>query len=46
MKKYTKPKKNSSALVGLGFVEIISLPHLGFLRGVNRYRKSWQLTNS
>jgi len=33
MKQYTEPKK-SKTLFGLGFVEIISLPRKGFLRGV------------
>jgi len=33
MKQYNKPRK-SYALFGLGFLETISLPRLGFLRGV------------
>ena len=33
MKQYNKPSK-SLALFGLGFLEMIPLPRLGFLRGV------------
>jgi len=33
MKQYNKPRK-SSALFGLGFMEMIPSPPLGFLRGV------------
>jgi len=33
MKQYNKPIK-SSTLFGLGFLEMIPSPHLGFLRGV------------
>jgi len=33
MKQYTKPRK-SCALFGLGFLETIPSPRLGFLRGV------------
>jgi len=33
MKQYSKPRK-SYALFGLGFLETISSPRLGFLRGV------------
>jgi len=33
MKQYNKPRK-SCALLGLGFLETIPLPRLGFLRGV------------
>jgi len=33
MKQYNKPRK-SCALFGLGFMEVIPSPRLGFLRGV------------
>jgi len=33
MKQYNKPRK-SCALLGLGFLAMIPLPRLGFLRGV------------